>query len=158
MKPTWNNYFSLGYVKKGIHFFLLHISKQFFIPPSLRPMILKLCGVKFKKAKTVFIGTDVLFDNVKNTKTEIGNNVVITSGVKMINHYPILSKNGVSEYKTGNIIIEDNVFIGMNSLIIKPLTIGKGAVIGAGSVVTKNIPQEAIVAGNPAEIISYVKD
>lgn len=154
-KATWNT-FSFLFVKKAIKFLILHVSMQFFIPPPLRPVLLKFCGVKFKSSKTVFIGTNVLFDNLKNAKTEIGDNVVITTGVKVINHYPILTENGVSEYTVGNIIIEDNVFIGMNSLIIKPVTIGKGSVIGAGSVIINDVPKSAIVAGNPAKIIGYV--
>ena len=154
-KATWNS-FSLSFFKKAISFILLHTSRQFFVPPSFRPLLLKRCGVKFKDAKTVFIGTDVLFDNIKNTTTTIGKNVVITTGVKMINHFPILTNNGVSEYKVGNIIIEDNVFIGMNSLIVKPITIGQNVVIGAGAVVTKDVPENAIVGGNPAKIIGYV--
>ncbi|WP_414655302.1 DapH/DapD/GlmU-related protein [Flavobacterium sp. UBA7663] len=58
----------------------------------------------------------------------------------------------------GNVIIEDNVFIGMNALIIKPVTIGKGAVIGAGAVVTKDVLPGTIVGGNPATVIGYTKD
>jgi len=156
-KATSNKFYSFSFLKKAIHFFILHISRLFLVPPFLRPRLLSLCGVEFSDHKSVFIGTDVLFDNLKNTKTKIGKNVIITSGVKMINHFPILTKNGVSEYDMGDIIIEDNVFIGMNVLIIKPIRVGKGAVIGAGSVVTKDIPAGAIVGGNPAKIISYVK-
>jgi acetyltransferase-like isoleucine patch superfamily enzyme len=156
-KATWNK-FSFSFFKKAIKFLLLHISMQFFIPPTIRTILLKLCGVKFKNRKTVFIGTNVLFDNLRNTQTSIGENVTITTGVKIINHFPVLNINGVTEYKMGNITIEDNVFIGMNSLVIKPVNIGKGAVIGAGSVVTKNIPDRAIVVGNPAKIIGYVED
>ena len=49
--------------------------------------------------------------------------------------------------------VEDDVFIGMNCLILKGVTIGKGSVIGAGSVVVKNIPSGVIAAGNPARVI-----
>lgn len=49
--------------------------------------------------------------------------------------------------------IEDNVWIGYGSIILKGVTIGKGSVVGAGSVVTKTIPPNVIVAGNPAKII-----
>jgi acetyltransferase-like isoleucine patch superfamily enzyme len=55
--------------------------------------------------------------------------------------------------RTAPILIEDNVFIGMNCLILKGVTIGEGSVVGAGSVVTKSVPPGAIVAGNPARIV-----
>jgi acetyltransferase-like isoleucine patch superfamily enzyme len=51
------------------------------------------------------------------------------------------------------ILIEDDVFIGMNCLILKGTVIGRGSVIGAGSVVTGEIPAGVIVAGNPARVI-----
>lgn len=156
-KQTWNKVFSLSFLRKGIRFMILHLSKSFLVIPSVRTWMLSHAGVEFSNRKSVFIGTDVLFDNLKDTKTKIGNNVVITTGVKMINHFPVLTKNGVTEYKMGDIVIEDNVFIGMNALIIKPITIGRGSVVGAGAVVTKDIPEGAIVGGNPASIISYVK-
>jgi maltose O-acetyltransferase len=52
-------------------------------------------------------------------------------------------------------IIEDYVWIGGNSSIIDGITIHKGAVVGAGSVVTKDVPEYAIVAGVPAKILGY---
>lgn len=56
-----------------------------------------------------------------------------------------------------NVVIEDDVWIGVNSVILPGVTIGKGAVIGAGSVVTKSVPKYAVIAGNPARIIKYRK-
>jgi acetyltransferase-like isoleucine patch superfamily enzyme len=55
--------------------------------------------------------------------------------------------------KHAPVVIEDDVFIGMNSLILKNVRIGKGSVIGAGSVVVSNIPPGVIAAGNPAQVI-----
>lgn len=57
------------------------------------------------------------------------------------------------KYKTT--VIENDVWIGMNVNIRAGVTIGTGAVIGMGSIVTKNVPPYAIVAGNPARIIRY---
>jgi acetyltransferase-like isoleucine patch superfamily enzyme len=54
-----------------------------------------------------------------------------------------------------SVIIENDVLIGANSIILAGVTISNGAVIGAGSVVTRDIPPYAIVAGNPAKILKY---
>lgn len=54
-------------------------------------------------------------------------------------------------YKAVN--IQDNVWIGCKSIVIKGVTIGKGSVIAAGSVVTKDVPENVLVGGNPAKII-----
>ena len=54
---------------------------------------------------------------------------------------------------TAPVVIEDGVFIGMNSLVLKGVTVGAGSVIGAGSVVTRSIPPAVIAAGNPAHPI-----
>ncbi len=58
--------------------------------------------------------------------------------------------------KTAPIIIENNVFIGAYCLVLKGVRIGEGSVIGAGSVVTKNIPSNEIWAGNPASFIKKI--
>lgn len=54
---------------------------------------------------------------------------------------------------TKPIVIEDDVFIGARAIVLKGVTIGKGAVIGAGSVVTKDVPAFAIAVGNPAHVV-----
>lgn len=51
------------------------------------------------------------------------------------------------------IVIEDDVWVGMNCIVLPGVTIGRGSVIGAGSVVTKDIPPGTVAAGNPARVI-----
>ena len=55
----------------------------------------------------------------------------------------------------GDIVVKDDVWIGLGSIICSGVTIGQGAIIAAGSVVTKDVPSYAIVGGNPAKIIKY---
>ena len=76
---------------------------------------------------------------------------VIGDNVKLHQNTTIgLSKTGGRPPRIGN-----NVLIGANSVILGEITIGDGAIIGAGSVVVKDVPENAIVAGNPATVIKY---
>lgn len=54
------------------------------------------------------------------------------------------------------IVIEDDVFVGMEALILKGVVIGEGAVVGAGSVVTQDVPPRTVVVGNPAQVVREV--
>lgn len=93
----------------------------------------------------------------------IGNNVMIGGSCKIwdtdfhsLNPFVrLITPN--DEFKTRPIVIGDNVFIGGFSFILKGVTIGNGAVVGAGSVVSKNIPEGEIWAGNPARFIKKVE-
>ena len=68
---------------------------------------------------------------------------------------PIFSKDW-SKVNTKPIIINDKVWIGMNVIILKGVTVGEGAVIGAGSVVTRDIAPWSVVAGNPARVVKIL--
>lgn len=66
---------------------------------------------------------------------------------------PVLRQQQPLAGATAPVVIEDDVFIGMQALILKGVTIGKASVIGAGSVVTRDIPPGVIAAGNPARVL-----
>lgn len=103
------------------------------------------------------------------TKLKIGSFVSIAQNVTFmldvehfINHlftYPfkvkMLQKCSSEAFSKGDIIVEDDSWIGYGSIIMSGVHIGRGAVIAAGSVVTKNIPAYAIVGGVPAKVIKY---
>jgi acetyltransferase-like isoleucine patch superfamily enzyme len=98
---------------------------------------------------------------------EIGNYVSIASNVTFLlggNHHTNtlmtfpsikIGKGGQGSYSKGKIVIKDDVWIGYGSTILSGVTIGQGAVIGANSVVSKDIPPYAIAIGNPIQIVKY---
>lgn len=59
-----------------------------------------------------------------------------------------------SQDKDKPIVIEDNVWVGCNSIILKGVTIGEGSIVSAGSVVMDDVPPYSIVRGNPAVVVS----
>ncbi len=98
----------------------------------------------------------------------IGDDVLISWGVTIVDHnshsiaWPgrtndVLNwKDGIKDWSVVNrapVIIENKVWVGFNAIILKGVTIGEGSIVGAGSVVTKDVPPYTIVAGNPARII-----
>lgn len=121
---------------------------------KMRWHFVKYLGVHFPKHKNVsiFIGDRVTFDGVFPEEIEIGNHVHITTGCIILTHYLDTSNPGISWVK-GHVRIEDDVFIGCNTVITKAVTIGKGSIIGAASVVTRDIPPYEIWGGNPAKFI-----
>lgn len=76
--------------------------------------------------------------------------VRLTSGVKIVTHF--MNPN-TGSYDRGKVHICKGAYLGMNTLVVKPVTIGERAIIGAGSVVTKDIPANEVWAGNPAKFI-----
>lgn len=94
------------------------------------------------------------------SKISIGDNVLIGSGVLIMDSdaHPIHPKDRRNSnlIKTKPVVIEENVFIGARSIIMKGVTIGRGSVVGAGSVVTQNVEAMTIVAGNPAKFLKNI--
>lgn len=92
---------------------------------------------------------------------KIGNHVEITAGVRFITH-----DGGVWTLRDkypdmdvfGNIVIGNNVFIGMQSIILPGVHIGNNCVIGAGSVVTRDIPDNTVATGVPARPIRSIAE
>lgn len=94
---------------------------------------------------------------------EIGNNVLISSNVSFITHDGgTWAFTDLDEYKEvikyGKIIIGNNVFIGAKSTIMPGVRIGNRCVVGAGSIVTKSIPDGYVVAGIPAKVIMTTEE
>lgn len=86
---------------------------------------------------------------VVNRETIIGSNVTLFNGVVIGRKDRITPAGRHTEYP----IIGDDVWIGPHAIIVGGVKIGNGAIVGAGSVVTKDVPARSVVAGNPAKIL-----
>lgn len=127
--------------------------------------IIAICSGPNKIHSYLKIGENTYIGELNNIRASggyiiIGSNCLISQHITMVasgHEYKkdiLISKQGWNVIKR-NIVIEDDVWIGANTVILPGIRIKEGAVIGAGSVVTKDVPPYAIVAGNPAKILKY---
>ena len=93
------------------------------------------------------------FDTLHPELITIGEHVHITSGCVILTHFIDASKPEGTWYKFGPVTLEKDCFIGINTVICNSVTIGENSIVGAGSIVTKDIPANEIWAGNPARFI-----
>lgn len=108
----------------------------------------------------VFIGAGAVF-NASNSAISIGNKVMFGPGVMIMGGDHNTSEIGeymidVKAKRPGDdlpVTIEDDVWIGARAIILKGVTIGRGAIVGAGSVVTRSVPEYAVAVGVPARIV-----
>ncbi len=105
-----------------------------------------------KVGKNTWIGPFVILDG--SGELVIGSNCSISAGVQIYSHDSVewATSGGESPYQYARTLIEDNCYIGPNTIIQKGVTIGKGSVIGANSLVNKNIPPYSKAFGTPIRI------
>lgn len=111
------------------------------------------------------IGSDVMFswgctiaDNNSHSHVWSERENDVMSWKKGVDENKIGAYKDWTNVKKGKVVIKDKAWIGFNSIILKGVTVGEGAIIGAGSVVTKDVPDWTIVAGNPAKIIRKIPE
>ena len=139
------------------------------------------CQILFESGKgEVRIGDNVYIGNSKiicGSRVEFGNNIFVAWGVYFYDHdshstdYKLRQQDirqQLDDHRNGDLFIKnkdwsvvgtapikvcDNAWIGLNSIILKGVTIGEGSIVGAGSVVTKDVEPWTVVAGNPAKVV-----
>lgn len=124
----------------------LNLSQSHWLSNKLRVRLLRLGGVNV--GKNIFLGEGVVIDSIRPDLLTIGDNTLITARCMILTHF---YKNGNFYY--GDVKIGRGCFVGMNTIIANSVTIGDNSVIGAGSIVTKDIPEGEVWAGNPAKFI-----
>lgn len=128
-----------------------------FAPRKLRPMFVRALGAKV--GKNVFIGEYVTFDVSHSNLITIEDGVHIAGGAHLLCHKKDLSKYKVGDvygqqpYKYGEIHLCRNCAIGTKSLVMSGVTVGEGAIVGAFSLVTKDVPAWTLAVGSPAKVI-----
>ncbi len=123
---------------------------------------LRKCGVKIGDSVKFYSPSNTLVDVSAPYLLTIGNNVIVAHGVIILTHdysWAVFKKidgrvlGAQSPVKIGN-----NVFIGMNALIARGVTVGDNVIIGAGSVVTRDCESDGVYVGNPAKRIMSIDE
>lgn len=117
------------------------------------------CILETEKKGIIKIGDNCGFSGVSITSdigVFIGDNVLVGANAK------ISDRNGHSDkfpqFQSKKVVIGNNVWIGMNVVIMPGVTIGNNTIIGANSLVTKDIPDNVIAAGNPCRVIKKIEE
>ena len=115
------------------------------ILPNFRIWLYRIMGVNI--GENVFIGLDCYIDDEVPTAITIEDNVIIAFRVTIAAHDD-------SNKTVSPVIIHNDVFIGTGSVILGGVNIGRGAIIGAGSIVRKDVPEYSVTMGNPAKVMN----
>lgn len=136
----------------------------------LKSILLKLLSVicpprQYAKFIGVKIGTNCLVYRSVEWSSEpylitIGNNVQLTKGVAIHTHggAHVVRRSCPDFDVFGKVSIKDWAYIGAHAQIMPGVTIGEGAIVAAGSIVTKSVPDGMVVGGNPAKILCSVEE
>lgn len=114
-------------------------------------------GIKIGKNCTVGVARTINIDYSRPYLIEIGDEVRLNYGLTIMTHdYPsLVFKNYYGDFlpSSGKVKIGNNVYFGRNCTVLKGVTIGNNCIIGYGSLVTKDIPDNSVAAGIPAKVI-----
>ena len=152
--------FSLLLLPKYFFLRLLNLLAYLSLLSYLTVLLQKLRGVKI--GKKVFIGRYVVIDEMRPDLITIGDHAGITTGTVIITHRFDMSryKEGMPimdiPYQFAPVVIEEGAFIGMQCVVLPGVRIGKGAIVGANSLVNSDIPDGWCAAGNPIKLLHKV--
>jgi len=115
---------------------------------------LRLSGVAVGKNTMISLGAKI---DVRRGSISIGDNCLITHGSKILSHDGSMRLIDSGDDGNGFVQIGNNVFVGVNAIILRNIKIGNNSVVGAGAVVTEDVPEASLVLGNPARVVKRLK-
>ena len=152
---------ALPFNRTGNYLRCIYWSRKFRIPDgniTIFPGVRFLCADAITIGEGVSINYNVLIDS-SNGSISIGNDVLVGPNCVFRAADHVFSDTTIPINRQGHIggkiIIENDCWLSANVVILKDVTIGAGSVIGAGAVVTKNIPPYSIAGGIPARVIGH---
>ena len=131
-------------------------------PRKIRPWVLKKIGCHV--GKDIFIGDNVRIDAGHADLIFIDDHAHVAGGTRLLCHQRDLSNYCIGDdyaklgYKLKPIHLCKGSLVGMESFVMPGVTIGEGAIVGAGSLVTKDIPAWTIATGRPAKVVKEIKE
>jgi acetyltransferase-like isoleucine patch superfamily enzyme len=114
----------------------------------------KLNGTKIGRHTMISLGAKL---DVRRGQITIGDNCTVTYGCILVSHDATARRLCPTDNGTGRIVLEDDVYVGVGTIILRDVRIGRGAIIGAGAVITKDISPYAVVVGNPQQVIRMIR-
>jgi len=136
----------------GLKGLLGNLASLVIFPPILTAWLHKIRGVRIKNISKVYISFNVAIDNVHPEMVSIGEDVWLTRNVVILAHFNPSEgqRKAMGDIVCKEVTIDDGVFIGVNSVILPGVHLGKNSLISAGSIVRNDVPENTIVSGNPA--------
>ncbi|GLV63280.1 acetyltransferase [Bacillus mycoides] len=146
----WNVYKTVSFWKVMKNFIIIQIAR--YTPVLSVKNWLYRTFLRMEVGKKTSFALMVMPDIMFPEKITVGDNSIIGYNTTLLAHEYL-----IREYRLGEIIIGNEVMIGANTTILPGVTIGDGAIVSAGTLVHKDVPEGAFVGGNPMRII-YTKE
>ncbi|MGX4767539.1 heptaprenylglyceryl phosphate O-acetyltransferase [Bacillus mojavensis] len=146
----WHVYQTVPFLKVVKNFIVIQIAR--YTPFIGMKNWLYRTFLRMKVGKQTSFALMVMPDIMFPEKISVGTNSIIGYNTTILAHEYL-----IQEYRTGKVLIGDEVMIGANTTILPGVEIGNGAIVSAGTLVHKDVPAGAFVGGNPMKII-YTKE
>ena len=146
----WQIYKTVPFWKVVKNFIIIQLARYTPFIPVKNWLYKTFLGVKIgdRTAFALMVMLDIMFPE----KISVGKNSIIGYNTTILAHEYL-----IDEYRLGDVVIGDGVMIGANSTLLPGISIGDGAIVSAGTLVHKSVPEGAFVGGNPMQVI-YTKE